>query len=197
MKLNRNFAKLKTDMTLDFMPIPLKVVIHHHEEADVPVLDPETGEPTGETEHVVRDWDTTEIKVRPTAADSRQTGYKPVDYGYVPVEPAPEGKEWTRTGRFVEADGTLRPEYRATDIPTPPPRTYSKYRLVLALQNEGVWDRVKAWLESIPGAWDLYLAAEDISGDEQLLESGVEAAKDAFGWTDAKVAEILASAEVG
>ena len=56
MKLNRNFAKLKPDGTLEFCPIPLTVVTHHHEEWDEPVLDPETGEPTGETEHKTRDW---------------------------------------------------------------------------------------------------------------------------------------------
>lgn len=72
MHYNRNFAKLKPDGTLEFCPIPLTVVTHHHEEWDETVLDPETGEPTGETEHKSRDWDTSERKLKPSAAECRQ-----------------------------------------------------------------------------------------------------------------------------
>ena len=57
--------------------------------------------------------------------------------------------------------------------------------------------RVKAWLEATPGAYDLYLAAEDISGDEQLLSDGIAAAKEAFGWTDKDVADVLRAARIG
>ena len=123
--------------------------------------------------------------------------------GLLPLSPAwpvdpPQGKHYERTDK-IEANGAdgWRWAYRLVDDPPPPPKTYSKYKLVLALQNEGVWDRVKAWLQSIPGAYDLYEAAEDISGDEELLADGIAAVKEAFGWTDAQVAEILAQAEVG
>jgi hypothetical protein len=87
--------------------------------------------------------------------------------------------------------------YRYEDAPQPPPVVYSKYRLVRALQAENVWDEVKAWLQSQDGAWDLYLAAEDVSGDEPLLADGIAAIKQLLGWTDEKVAQVLAQAEIG
>ena len=133
--------------------------------------------------------------------------YNPTDKhyrlaGFLPVVDEPPSQTpalgWHYEPRgWEEQDGAIRRVYAEVLDPPPPPKTYSKYRLVLALQNEGVWERVKAWLESIEGAYDLYQAAEDISGDEPLLAAGVEAAKEAFGWTDEQVAEILAQAEVG
>ena len=47
------------------------------------------------------------------------------------------------------------------------------------------------------GAYDLYLAAEDISEDEPLLARGIAAVKQLLGWTDEKVAKVLAQAETG
>lgn len=100
MKLNRNFGKLENE-TLTYAPAILKVVTHHHDEWDEPVFDPETGDPvidpeTGEqaTEHKTRDWDTTENKLHPTAADYRQMGYIPVYNSPYPSTPAKEGYHW-------------------------------------------------------------------------------------------------------
>ena len=195
MKLNRNFAKLKQDGTLDYGPIPLKVVTHHHEEEDVPKYDPETGEPTGETEHVVRDWDTTENKAFPTAADFRQMGYLPVDYAWTPSDPAPEGKEWTRTGKFVDADGTLVPEYAATDIPPPPPKVYSTSDLIYALMSRGVYATCRQWIEE-KGYRDLVLATKEFTDDLESFETIKQGLQQLLGYTDEQVAEVLAEAEV-
>lgn len=74
-----------------------------------------------------------------------------------------------------------------------PQRTFSKYKLVGALMAAKVWPQVKAWIESVPGAYDLYLAAEDISEDEPLLAQGIAAVKELLGWTDAQVEEVLAA----
>ena len=97
-----------------------------------------------------------------------------------------------------EQDGDAwRRLYEVREILPPPPRTFSKYRLVRALQTAEVWDRVKAWLEATPGAYDLYLAAEDISEDEPLLASGIAAVKELLGWDDEKVAAVLDAAVIG
>lgn len=157
MTFNRNFAKVKQDGTLDYGPIPLTVVTHHHEEWDEPVFDPETGEPTGETEHKSRDWDTSRREVFPTAADFRQMGYPPVDYGYTPSEPAPEGKRWAQTGKYVEADGTIRPEYAAVDIPPAPPRRWSRRAAKTALVAAGKWDEVKTMLVALDKYEDMLM----------------------------------------
>ena len=74
----------------------------------------------------------------------------------------------------------------------PASRTFSKYRLVSALMAANVWPQVKAWIESGPGAYDLYLAAEDISEDEQLLKDGIDEVKKLLGWTDEQVEALLA-----
>lgn len=102
----------------------------------------------------------------------------------------PEGKVAVATGYEVR-DGAWHRTYRYEDAPPPPPRTFSKYRLVRALQTAEVWDTVKSWLQSQEGAWDLYLAAEDISEDEQLLAQGIAAAKELLGWTDEQVEALL------
>lgn len=72
-------------------------------------------------------------------------------------------------------------------------RTFSKYKMVSALIAADVWPQVKAWIEGVPGAYDLYLAAEDISEDEPLLAQGIAAVKEMLGWTDAQVEAVLAA----
>jgi hypothetical protein len=131
---------------------------------------------------------------QPTQATLRRAGIeaypKEID---PPMPPEEEGKIVVPNG-YALVDGAWVKQWCYEDAPPPPPVVYSKYKLVRALQAENVWDRVKAWLEATPGAYDLYLAAEDISGDEQILSDGIAAAKEAFGWTDEKVQEILAEA---
>jgi len=94
---------------------------------------------------------------------------------------------WTRDGE------TWRRVYDIRELPPPPPRVFSKYKLVGALMQAQVWPQVKEWIESVPGAYDLYLAAEDISEDEQLLAQGIEAVKQSLGWTDEQVEAVLAA----
>ena len=136
------------------------------------------------------------IVCNPTAEQYAAIGAYPKGEGTpLELEP-PKGKIVVQDGYALQ-DGAWRPQYRYEDAPPPPPRTFSKYRLVRALQTEGAWLQVKEWLQSQDGAWDLYLAAEDISEDEPLLESGIAAVKQLLGWTDEKVAQVLASAEIG
>ena len=132
----------------------------------------------------------------PTQATLRRAGIEAYPIAPDAAPPPPEGKIAVPTGWEVR-DGEIHRTYRYDDAPPPPPRTFSKYRLVRALQTEGVWLQVKDWLQSQDGAWDLYLAAEDISEDEPLLESGIAVVKQLLGWTDEKVAAVLASAEIG
>lgn len=75
----------------------------------------------------------------------------------------------------------------------PASRTFSKYRLVSALMQAEVWPQVKAWIESVPGAYDLYLAAEDISENEPLLKDGIAEVKKLLGWTDEQVERVLSA----
>ena len=132
----------------------------------------------------------------PQAVHCKIAGYLPLSPDW-PVDP-PEGKHYERTDK-IESDGAdgYRWTYRLVDDPPPPPRTFSKYRLVAALIQAQVWPQVKAWIESQEGAYDLYIAAEDISEDEPLLAQGIAAVKELLGWTDAQVEAILATSVMG
>ena len=108
----------------------------------------------------------------------------------------PIGKIAIPDGYELQDNAWVR-TYRYEDAPPPPPRTFSKYRLVCALQTANVWPQIKEWLLSQDGAYDLYLAAEDISEDEPLLKSGIAAVKELLGWTDEQVAAVLDAAAIG
>ena len=127
----------------------------------------------------------------PKAVHCKIAGYLPLSPDR-PVDP-PEGKHYERTDK-IEADGAdgYRWVYALVDDPPPPQRTFDKYLLVDALMKAGAWERVKAWLQSMPDAYDRAVMAPDISEDEPLLADGIAAAKEALGWTDEEVEELLA-----
>ena len=134
MKLNTHFAKLNNRIP-EYAPVPLKVVTHHHEEYDIPVIDPDTGEPTGETEHIVNDWDTEEVKIHPLPEDFAKMGWlvvidkapKPIDGYYV-----------SKTGFADEVDGKIIMEY--VQLPIPPIiHTYKKSYLAQWMRANGKW----------------------------------------------------------
>lgn len=72
------------------------------------------------------------------------------------------------------------------------PRRFSKYRVVEALMSEGVWDRVRAYLED-SGAYELYNAAADFREDDPHFEKGRDAVKLLLEWDDDKVERVLAA----
>ena len=117
--------------------------------------------------------------------------------GYLPVvdePPAVDTEHYAAPMGWEDRDGAIRRVYEVRELPPPPPRTFSKYRLVSALMRANLWTGVKAWIENTEGAYDLYLAAEDISEDEPLLAQGIAALKTELGITDKQVESILAAA---
>lgn len=134
------------------------------------------------------------IVCNPTAEQYSAIGAYPLAADPTPTPP--EGKVAIPDG-YELRDSAWHRVYRYEDAPPPPPRTFSKYRLVFALQTAGVWPQIKEWLQSQDGAYDLYLAAEDISEDEPLLAQGIAAVKQLPGWTDEKVAAVLDAARIG
>lgn len=112
-----------------------------------------------------------------------------------PAPSPPEGKVVRFNGYAVVA-GWIAPQYSFEDAPQPPPRTFSKLRIVAALTTAGVWDAVKQLLIE-RGLYDLFLAAQDFKSDNEYFENGKAALQTALGWTDAQVEQILAAAEGG
>lgn len=101
--------------------------------------------------------------------------------GYEPAD-TPDGKEW-------------RQKWRYEDAPPPPPRTFSKLKIVAALMGVGVWDAVKQYITDA-GLYDLYLAAQDFAEDNEYFTQGRHQLQTALGWTDEQVEEILAQAVI-
>ena len=98
--------------------------------------------------------------------------------------------DWTRDGE------TWRRIYEIRELPPPPPRIFSKLRIVAALTSAGVWDAVKQLLIE-RGLYDLFLAAQDFAEDNEYFADGKAALQSALGWSDEQVEDILAAAEGG
>lgn len=97
---------------------------------------------------------------------------------------------WTRDG------DTWRRVYEVRELPPPPPRTFSKLRIVAALTTAGVWESVKQLLIE-RGLYDLFLAAQDFREDNEYFAQGKSALQTALGWTDAQVEQVLTAVEGG
>ena len=106
-KYDRNFCKPDENLRPLYCPLPLAVVIHHHDES----VDPETGE------HWERDWDTSETKTNPTAADYAQMGYLPV-VETTPADPAPSPP--------LKSPPTTQSTRRGSDCRNTHERTYTQ-----------------------------------------------------------------------
>ena len=101
--------------------------------------------------------------------------------GYEPID-TPDGIEW-------------RQKWRYEDAPPPPPRQFSKLKIVAALMGVGVWDTVKQYITDA-GLYDLYLAAQDFAEDNEYFTQGKTALQAQLDWTDEQVEAILAQAAI-
>ena len=137
-KYDRNYCKPDENMRPLYCPLPLAVVIHHHDEGD----DPETGE------HWESDWDEKRTEVFPTDADKALMGYLPLSPDW-PVDPAPEGKHYERTDKIEPngADG-YKWVYILVDNPPPPPRRWTRLSIKTALAKAEMLDAARAFLSA-------------------------------------------------
>jgi len=145
---NRNYAKPSADGTPIFASVPLAYDIPRHDEWDEPVIDPETGEPTGETEHKSADWTEHKKILQPTAADFAAAGFLPL-FDRFPSDSAPEGQHYAKTGKIVLTESRYYLwEYGLVPDPAPMQRVFSKLYLELALFKAGLLDAVDAFIDS-------------------------------------------------
>ena len=75
------------------------------------------------------------------------------------------------------------------------PKTYSKLKICLGLQELGKLDAFQTWL-SQSGYEFLFTQAQDLSSENQMFSGGVEVVKTALGLTDEQVTNILKNAEI-
>ena len=130
--------------------------------------------------------------VHPSAAQYATIGAYPLGDTTPPMPP--EGKIVVQDG-YVLDFGEWRPHWVFDDAPPPPPRTFSKLKIVAALTTAGVWPQAKAFIEQ-QGLYDLYLAAQDFAEDNQYFTQGKAALQTALGWTDEQVEAVLAAAVI-
>jgi hypothetical protein len=120
-------------------------------------------------------------------------GQKPFVESKAPA--AKSGMHYVRSG-WTEQQAAIIPKWRLVADPPPRPRTFSKFKIVAALMDAEAWDQVKAYIEQ-NGLYDLYLAAQEFSEDNEYFVQGKAALQQALGWTDEQVEAVLAAAEGG
>lgn len=123
----------------------------------------------------------------PSAAMHLAHGFKLVRPDAPP--PAEEGRYVRPTG-YAEDETAIWRVYEQVPLPPPPPRVFSKLKVVAALTKAGVWPQVKAWIEA-NGLYDIYLAAQEFAEDNEWFARAVAALKPVVGWTDEQVEAML------
>jgi hypothetical protein len=103
----------------------------------------------------------------------------PTDEGFHAV---PDGYE-LKDGKWVR-------KWRVEELPPPPPRTFSKLKVTVALMKLEKWLPVRDYLVQA-GMYDLYLAAQDFKEDDEFFIKGLTELKAKFGMSDEEVEAIL------
>ena len=128
-----------------------------------------------------------DLIVNPKRLSYLQAGYKTL----VDNPPAaPRGKSAALT-RYDETHDTITAIYKLVPC-AEAPRTFSKLRLVAALQAEGLWSAVHDWLIEAD-LEDLFLAAQNFREDYPAFTAALDAAKSRFHLTDDQTAALLAA----
>lgn len=135
-----------------------------------------------------------QLVLHPSPAQAAQFAAYPRNDNAPPPTP-PEGKIAVPDSWEV-ADGEWVRTWRYEDAPPPPPRTFSKLRIVAALIDAGVWAQAKSLIEQA-GLYDLFLAAQDFAEDNEFFGRGKSALQTALGMTDEQVEAILVAAQEG
>lgn len=105
-----------------------------------------------------------------------------------------EGFHAVPNGYALE-DGKWVRKWRVEELPPPPPRTFSKFKVVRLLTEMGIWLKVRDYIVA-KGLYDLFLAAQDFKEDDQFFIEGLTALKGELGLADEQIEEILKKCEV-
>lgn len=121
-------------------------------------------------------------------------GKKPfIGSGSTPPKSKRDGWHYERDGWHEQAAAFV-PKWKLVEDAPPPPRVFSKLKCVAALIQANVWTQVKQYIEQA-GLYDLYLAAQEFSEDNEYFVQGRAALQSALGWTDEQVESVLTQAK--
>ena len=112
-------------------------------------------------------------------------GYPEGDYDVV-YDPEDKHREYTETN--IPVDGP--PE------PLPGHRELSRVKLYRKLREMGVWEQVKAWMQSQDGVWEEWEYSTTLDEDNDLVTGAKTALKGLLGLSDAVIEEIMAEAAI-
>ena len=190
-KYDRNYCKPDADMRPLYCPLPLAVVIHHHDEGD----DPETGE------HWESDWDEKRTEVFPTDADKALMGYLPLVDELPPDFETPDGQHYERNGEIIRDGDCYKWVYALVPNPPPPPRRWTRLSIKTALAQAGMLDAARAFLsasEIATGytAWEALTDCDYIEegfGGAEKWNTLLDGAAQALGKTREEIDAFLAN----
>lgn len=122
-------------------------------------------------------------------------GWKPVFRPQMPDDPR-EGYHYE--ARYADEEDGIRVSWVEVQDPPPPPRTFSKFKLKLAIANAGFlaqFEQMLAQVEVLPGYSGAAAFADAVTLDEDhpKFAAAVALAKQEFGLTDEQVEAILAA----
>jgi len=94
-------------------------------------------------------------------------------------------------------------EYIETTIPVDQPpgpepgfRELSRVKLYRKFKSMGIWEQVKAWMQSQEGVWEEWEYSTTLDEDNDLVKGAKDALKTSFGLTDEVIEEIVQSSVV-
>lgn len=126
-------------------------------------------------------------------------GYHAVPDGYdlVAVEDSGSGREEEIHSTPTPTNYTPKKwvrKWRIEELPPPPPRTFSKFKVVRALTEMGIWLKVRDYIVA-KELYDLFLAAQDFKEDDPFFIEGLTSLKGELGLADEQIEEILKNCE--
>jgi len=126
-----------------------------------------------------------DLILNPKRLSYLQAGYKTV-IDEPPV--APRGQAAALT-RYEETSDTITAIYKLVPCAVAP-RTFSKLKLVFALEVQNLWPAIRDWLVE-QDYYDLFLAAQDFREDHPSFTEVLNATKTRFNFTDEQTAALL------
>jgi hypothetical protein len=76
------------------------------------------------------------------------------------------------------------------------PKDLSRVKLYRKFKAMGIWDQVKAWMQSQDGVWEEWEYSTTLEKENQLVKSAIVVLKSEFGLGDEVVDNILAECAV-
>ena len=89
-------------------------------------------------------------------------------------------------------DGKWTRKWRIEEVPPPPPRVFSKMKVIVALMEMGIWLTVRDYIVAA-NLYDLFLAAQDFKEDDKYFMQGLESLKAKLNLTDEQIEQVLAA----